>query len=186
MVVIEGAVGGAIVIGLWILNKIWSGGKWIFDKLIELAKVTINITHKIFDKFMDVMPTQAKILIFVFMLLFIANPLVSWFLGLTYFCTTTGDLYQAPNIIDGIGMNIKAIFMNITETSDEWSEINDYINKSASYDVKSPEGIVGITCTGSGNPVLNVWGIEFLNYRYWIALIIIGFFIKLLMYVRRL
>jgi len=131
-------------------------------------------------QFISLMPKALKMVLFLFFLIFIVGSAVNLFLGFLFFCDGT-TVYQPDNLFTGIGLSIAGVvsinseYGNLT-TSQYESILNNESILYSTPDSMTPEGLIQIKCQYN-EPVFTIFGIEVFNYRLWILLFILTFFI---------
>lgn len=137
----------------------------------EVTDVGKELLFKIWDAvwnlirtFLDHAPRPLTILVFLFLLVTFGNLFSKVFLGVQYACLSTGQLYEAPDIITGLTTGIRINFF-------DWSvdDVDSYITEN--YDFKQQKAdVVNVRC-GSDIPKLYFYSIDILSYRLWILLL---------------
>ena len=137
----------------------------------------LNFLRSMYTHFIDVAPKPIKILVFLFFLIFVASSLVSFILGINFFCDDT-IVYKADNIITGTGifvasaLNSEPEYGNLTE-----SEFNSIKNDNSELydepDFLSPEALLLVQCRND-EPRLTLFGIPIFDYRTWLFLLILS------------
>ena len=128
------------------------------------------------DWFLQVMPRPAQILIFLFLIVTIADLIVGGILGMLYACTTTNNLRQPDGIASGLGMVFECGLEQTGNITAE--EFDTYINSRTvplltHTDNNDARSMMRVECQG-GSPRLTLYGLDFLNYKFWFMLILIS------------
>lgn len=172
----------AILVGLGtILAGIWAGVKTVSEATFNIARVIFDTLWNFFIAFYSTSPKIVKILLWLFFVLFLGNVIVGTIMHLNFYCTSTNDLMIPKSFFDSVKMFFTTAFTNIENnnlTYDEYIAHNTIFAQQ--YSSKQAEGIFFPKCI-EGNPRLMLFGvIDFLSYKFWIIVLIIGFIIGLM------
>ena len=112
-------------------------------------------------------------LTFVF-LIGLAGFVVDVVLGLNYACTTTNNLrVQKLGAVSGIGMFFAGISHELNASDPAYDEfIVEFTDPTESYSATDYRSAVSVDCV-INDPAITVFGIDFLNFQYWVLIMII-------------
>ncbi len=149
-------------------------GLWGF--LIEI----LNWVRSIWEWFLKVMPRPAQILIFFFFIVFVADVMVGGVLSMFFACDSSDNLRQPLNMPIGVAMAFECGLEQTGNISDV--EYDAYVNnltvpRQTYTDDNDVRSMMRVQCQG-GDPRLTFYGLDFLDYKFWILLLIAGVLIK--------
>lgn len=119
-----------------------------------------------------------KIFMAMFFIFLIAvfGTMITFLLGLNYACDNNNKLReQKYGILSGIGFYIASASkgINATESPQFQTLLNEYTVPTKTYGRTTAEGIMAVNCVGF-DPKLMLFGkVDFLNYRYWVLIMLI-------------
>lgn len=116
--------------------------------------------------FIDVAPKPLKVFLFMFLILFVGNLFSRIFLGSMYACTSSGNLYKADNLIEGIANNIRLNFFGWTVLEKDNFVLNNY-----DY-VGTQESLSNVQCS-EDVPSLYFYTVDVLSYELWLLLLVL-------------
>lgn len=136
------------------------------------------------NTFFDMMPNALKFFMFLFLIVGIAPFVFGLWINFQYACTTTNELRTPTNgYIGGVAMAFTGIFEGYKPNNNGTSNqtYNSFISNRTvpvqQYGIETAEGMFSVRCI-SQYPTLTFFGIDFLNYRYWIMLFLITVLIR--------
>lgn len=154
-----------------ILTAIWGGISNAFNVSIEVLKEILAWVKSFISWFLDVAPRPLKIFLFLFFLLTIGNIIFSFIININFVCTSNNELrVSSGGFLGGLTFAMVNIFNTSIDDYDTY--ILDNTVQASQYDGKSAEGLFYAKCINQ-KPRLTLYGIDFLNFRYWVVLIVI-------------
>jgi hypothetical protein len=114
------------------------------------------------------------------LLIGIANFIVGFVLSLNYACDSDNHLRsQRLGVIGGVAMVISGIGNELNETDPSYDDfIDDWTIVSPTYSATSERSLVAVGCQAY-DPTITVFGVDFLNFRYWMLIMVIVVLAKL-------
>ncbi len=135
-------------------------------QIIDALQMTFEAIWKLIRTFLEVAPKPLKILLFLFLLVTVGNIFSNFFLGSMYACTSTNLLYEAPNILEGIGNTIRFNFFGWTI-----GEMDSFITLNYNR-ARQSGGLTNVQCANEA-PKLYFYSIDIFNYYLWLLLLVL-------------
>lgn len=173
-----------------VFMSIWSGIKEVVsvvaNVVIAIVRTILDWFKALFDWFIKTAPRWLQVLVFLFIVLFLLNGILGFFLNLTFVCTSSNQLKKPVSIISSIEILFTKVFTNVDNSTISWDNfIENRTYEQVLYkDPKSAESMMRVECINQ-NPRLTFFGLDFLNYRFWVLLILIGALLKVLEYLKK-
>ncbi len=168
-----------IIAGIGIvLASIWAGIKYVSEKAFAIGIAFLDMMKSMFSWFLETSPKWLKLLFFFFMIIILADVIVGFFIGLNYACLSDGTLRTPSGATGGVGLYIAGIFEdfeNSTTDYDAW--ILNRTVEAQQYDKDDPRGVFYVKCFGT-SPKFTLAGLDFLNWKYWTMILLIGMLYK--------
>lgn len=171
------AVGIIAIIGT-ILVAIWEGIKYVSSKAISLGLAFLDMMKTGFDWFLRTSPRWLQVLFFFFIMIILADGIMGFFVSLNYACLSDGTLRTPSGFAGGVGMYISAIFEDFENSTTDYDQfVLERTVEAQQFDKDDPRGIFYVKCFGS-DPKFTFAGLDFLNWKYWTIIIILGMLFK--------
>jgi hypothetical protein len=169
---------GILAIIAAIGSAIWGGIKFVGDKLLSFATVVFDFMKSGFDWFLRTAPRWLQILFFFFIIIVLADTIVGFFVGISYACTSEGELRTPSGIAGGIGLFFSS-FLEGAENStiDYDTYVLEQTIPAKQYTTDDPRGIFYVRCFDD-SPKFTFAGLNFLNWQYWTIILVIGAIFK--------
>ena len=156
------------------LGWLWAGIQAVSAAAISIASTIFNFGKDMFIHFNSIAPSWVKMLMVLFFVLFLGNTVVGFFVGVQYACLTTEELRSPESSIDAITLYFSGALSNVNESSLDYDTyVLERTIPTAQYNTSSAESIFGVRCFDT-NPRLTFFGINFLNYQFWVIMILLG------------
>lgn len=123
--------------------------------------------------------TNNKIFMVMFFIFLVAvfGSMITFLLGLNYSCDSQNNLReQKYGVLSGISFMIASASKGINSTEDpQYTQLlEDYTVPTQTYSTTSAESVMAVNCIAS-DPKLMLFGkVDFLNYRYWVLIMVIS------------
>lgn len=161
-----------------ILAFVWGGIVGISSRLVSLAIAFLDMMKTGFDWFLRTSPRWLQFLFFFFIIIVLADGIMGFFVGLNYACLSDGTLRTPSGFAGGVGMYLSAIFEDFENSTTDYDQfVLDYTVETQQFDKDDPRGIFYVKCFGS-DPKFTFAGLDFLNWKYWTILLLLGMLFK--------
>ena len=143
----------------------------------DLVIWVFNFLKDLYQHFIEVSPKAVKVWVFLFLLVYLASTVTSFFLGLLFFCDNT-IVYEADDIITGTSIMIGGLLDDESEYGNlSTAEYNSIVeNNSALYDTPdyfSTEAVALVQCRND-EPRLTTFGIPLFDFTTWIFILLVA------------
>ena len=156
------------------LLSIWNGVKYVSDKALDLAKEILTSLRQGFNWFLVTAPKPVRILVFFFIVLVFADTVISFFVGMGFACNTSGQLLKPETFGSGVVLYFERMFEDFENSSTDYDTfLEEKTVIAETYGRQDARRMLYVKCFGT-NPKLTVFGLDFLNYQYWVLLLLIG------------
>lgn len=171
------AVGIIAIIGT-VLVAIWEGIKFVSAKAVSLAVAFLDMMKTGVSWFLKTAPRWLQILFFFFIIIVLADGIMGFFVGLNYACLSDETLRTPAGFAGGVGMYISAIFEDFENSTTDYDQfILDRTVEAQQFDKDDARGIFYVKCFGN-DAKFTFAGLDFLNWKYWTIILILGLLFK--------
>jgi len=147
---------------LTLLGLIFSQIGSVVSQVVGAIGSVLNAVWQMISVLVEAAPAPFKILIFLFLLVTVGNIFTNVAIGSQYVCTTTNNLYKAPDIFSGIFNNLKWIITGRTD-----ADITSSYTK-----ITIPPATTSVRCS-AGTARLFFYSVDILDYKLWLLIVIL-------------
>lgn len=162
-------IGISLLAITFVLN--WLGHLSVILHLFDWIKSGFNWTITTAPRFM-------QMLIFLFLILIFGNIVMGFILGSAFICNTDNVLHS-PNIplVGGIIFQLQAVFLP-NETGAYDTFVSQRAIPTKEPDSTEAEFIITAKCLQQEPRLVLFGSLDFLDFRLWVLILIIGLFVK--------
>lgn len=161
-----------------VLASLWSGIKFVSQKALMIGIAFLDMMKTTFSWFLKTSPRWLQILFFFFIIIALADMMVGFFIGLNYACLSDETLRTPSGATGGVGLYLAGMFEDFENSTTDYDDfILDRTVEAQQYTKDDPRGIFYIKCFGT-SPKFTLAGLDFLNWRYWTMILLIGMLYK--------
>lgn len=165
------------IIGV-IASAIWGGVKFISAKAISLGIAFLDMMKTGVSWFLKTAPRWLQILFFFFIIIVLADGIMGFFIELNYACLSDETLRTTTGIVGGVGMFLSEAMKDFENSTTDYDQfVLDHTVEAQQFDKDDPRGIFYVKCFGD-DPKFTFAGLDFLNWKYWTIILLIGMLFK--------
>ena len=134
--------------------------------VVDSIKLVWDALWRLISFFMEHAPKPLQVFVFLFLLVTIGNLFSNFFLGSSYACTSTNQLYQAESLFEGIGNRVRMAFFGWTIAETDTFITNNYEH------IEHEADVTNVRCVSS-EPKLYFYSVDVFSYSLWLLLLIL-------------